>query len=112
MKWTAAILLLALTLGAQTGCSAPPSAGGFDSPDPAAKLYAIRRAGKERNRAAIPDLVQQLQSDDPAVRMFAIAALEKITGQRLGYNPYAPPDERDGAVEKWVQAVREGRFGK
>ena len=66
------------------GCAPPPaSEGGFDSPDPAAKLYAITIAGQRKDRSAIPHLIEQLDSDDIAVRMFAIGSLELITGTRL-----------------------------
>lgn len=113
MARLAGILLLGLMLGAGWGCAPPaPSVGGFNSADPAAKLYAIREAGQNKDTDAIPDLVEQLGSDDPAVRLFSIRALEQITGDRLGYNPYAPPAERDRAIEKWVQAMRNGRFSQ
>lgn len=97
--------------GCLVGCR-PPAArlGGFDSLDPASKLYAVRRAGEARDRGAVADLVEQLDSDDPAVRMFTINALERITGERLGYDPYAGPAGRREAADAWAQAVRSGRF--
>lgn len=99
----AMVLLLAML----PACGPRASDGDFDSDNPAAKLYAIRRAGEERDRSKIPKLVEQLDSDDPAVRMLAIGALERITGQRHGYNPYASPQDRRAAVEAWEQAARE-----
>lgn len=84
------------------GCTPPASEGGFDSPDPAAKLYAIRAAGEAQDQDAIPHLIEQLDCDDAAVRMYAIVALEKITGQRLGYDPYAPAHKRREAVNRWA----------
>jgi hypothetical protein len=95
---------LGLGLIVVAGCAPPPiSEGGFDSAQPAAKLYAIRRAGEARDAAAVPKLIEQLDSDDPAVRMFAIEALRRITGQRLGYDPYALPYERHRKVADWVR---------
>lgn len=91
-------------------CAPPASKGTFDSPDPAARLYAIQRAGEERDASAVPSLVESLDSDDPAVRMFAVQSLERITGERLGYNPYASVTDRDAAVERWVAAVKTGAF--
>ncbi|MBI1338534.1 MAG: hypothetical protein GC164_16445 [Phycisphaera sp.] len=92
-------------------CSAPPaSEGGFDSDNPASQLYAITRAGQTRDRSAVPELVPLLDSDDPAVRMMSIEALECITGQRLGYNPYGTWSERREATEQWQEAVRKGQF--
>lgn len=103
---------LAISLGWLTACSSPPPVeeGGFHAPDPASKLYAIRRAGEERDRSAIPHLVERLQDDDPAVRLFAIEALERITNERFGYNPYAAADDRHAAVVAWDKAVRDGKF--
>ncbi len=101
------VLTLAMTA---CGCTPPASQGGFDSPDPASKLYAIHQAGDERNRAAIPNLVEQLESDDPAVRMMTIRALQRITGTRMDYNPYGSVIDRRAAVDRWVQGVRTGKF--
>lgn len=105
------VIPLALALAA-IGCAPPASIGGFNSDDPASKLYAIRAAGESRDRSAIPPLVEQLDSDDPAVRVFAINALERITGERLGYNPYADDVGRRAAVERWVDAVKSDRFAQ
>ena len=93
-----------------TGCAPPANLGGFDSPDPASKLYAIRQAGESGDAKHIPQLVEQLDSDDPAVRLFAISALERITGQRLGYNPYADESTRRSTIDNWVDAVKTKRF--
>ena len=93
------------------GCSGPAAwRGGFDSPDPASRLYAIVRAGDQQQQAAVPDLIESLESDDPAVRMMSIGALHRITGTRLGYSPYGPPAERQQAVDAWVEAWRSGRL--
>lgn len=108
----AAIMLLTVAMAMWLGGCAPPPAseGGFNSRDPAAKLYAIQRAGEQRDRSAIPHLIEQLNSDDEAVRMFAIISLEKITGTRLGYSPYDPAWKREPAVGKWVAAYKNGEF--
>ncbi|MEX2215910.1 MAG: HEAT repeat domain-containing protein [Phycisphaeraceae bacterium] len=107
MKHTGFILILLLL----AGCDTPRHRqGNFDSPDPASKLYAIRRAGEAKDRNQIPPLVEQLKSDDPAVRVFAIQALDRITGERLGYNPYADLLERNEKVLVWEEAVKQKRF--
>ena len=105
------IILWSLCLAMLAACSAPPaSSGGFDSDNPASRLYAIRRAGENKDRSKIPNLVQELDSDDPAVRMMSINALDRITGQRLGYNPYVDTPARQQAIAAWVKAVNEHRF--
>jgi len=88
----------------------PASEGGFDSDDPASKLYAISRAEENPSPETIRKLVEHLDHDDPAVRMFAITALERITGQRKGYNPYAGVAERRAAIRRWSDAARDGEF--
>lgn len=104
--------IMLASLGMLSACSGPPaSEGGFDSPDPAAKLYAIVRAGESRDASATVDLIEQLDSDDPAVRMMAIAALERVTGQRLGYRPYDTLAERRMAIERWAAWQRERTGG-
>src|SRR5207237_1315387 len=65
-------------------CASPPR--GFDSPVSDARLEAIGEAARTRDPAAIPHLIEMLESDDPAVRMASIRTLELITGQTLGYD--------------------------
>lgn len=100
---TAVVIIAgAWTLPLLSGCGPKAIEGGFHSDNPAAKVYAIGHAADARDPAAVPDLVELLDSDDPALRMFAIQALERITGTRLGYNPYVSAVERRPAVERWV----------
>ncbi|MCX5658246.1 MAG: HEAT repeat domain-containing protein [Planctomycetota bacterium] len=101
---------LALAIILLPGCGPRAHEGGMHSDNPAAKLYAIRHAGEARDARAVPDLVEQLDSDDPAVRMLSIHALEQIAGTRMGYNPYASAQERKPAVEAWTQAAKSGRY--
>ncbi len=93
-----------------TGCAPPASEGDFHSSDPSAKLYAIVHAGQQKDRTAIGPLIEQLDSDDQAVRMCAINALERITGTRLGYVHYAPAEQRAVAVARWAEAFKTGRY--
>lgn len=104
-------LRLVLTVLCLAGCAAPAaSRGGFDSPDPASRLYAINRAGEQKDRSAIPRLIELLDSDDDAERMMAATALQRITGDRMGYNPYSSPAARRRATEAWRQAWHAGAF--
>ena len=106
-------LLLTIVCCLPGGCAAPrASEGGFDSPDPASKLYAIHGAGEKQEATAVPRLVEQLDNDDPVVRMMAVQALLRITGTRLEYNPYAPIEQRREAIRRWTEAVRTGRLGR
>ena len=98
---------VALSVGAVwvagvAGCADPESAVGFHEKDPAARLRAIRQAAATRDASAVPSLIGLLQSDDPAERLLAIGALERITGETRGYDHAAPIDERNAAVERWA----------
>lgn len=75
---------------------------GFDAAAPEGRIPAIIDAARTADRDAIPDLIGQLDSDDPAVRMFAIRALERITGLTLGYDHAAPERDRRHAVDRWT----------
>lgn len=93
------IALLAATL-TLTSCARPP--GGFDSPEPASRLYAVTDAARTEDRSSIPSLIALLDSDDPAVRLYSIQTLQKLTGQTLGYEHAAPEWERKPAVDRWI----------
>lgn len=80
----------------------------FNSPEPAARNSAIVNAAATKDRAAVPDLVRMLQSDDPATRLLAITALERITGERLGYDLGDSEAARAQAVSRWMEKLSEG----
>lgn len=103
VKNAAWALAVGAALGA--GCSSPPV--GFDTDYPGGLIPAITRAARERDRDSIPDLIELLDNADPAVRFASIHALERITGQTLGYNHAAPEDERRERVAAWVQWYQE-----
>jgi len=71
--------------------------------DPADKIPAIKEATRTHNKAAIPQLVADLDSDDPAVRMYAIDALQMLTGETFGYRYYDNDEARKPSVAKWKQ---------
>ena len=94
------------------GCGSGPK--GFDSPNPADKLDAILAAGERYGgaeilpRTVLENLIQELDSDDAVVRVLAIVALEKITQQRLGYDPYAERQRRQSSSQKWIFQLESG----
>lgn len=96
-------LVCATPLLSSCGPSIHPS---FNSPEPAARNAAIVLAADSGDRAAIPDLVRMLDSDDPATRLLAIRTLERLEGTTLGYDYAAPISERDQAIARWVQRVQ------
>jgi hypothetical protein len=100
---TAASWLPLLFLAA---CAQPP--GGFDSPVPSERIRAASAAAERGDQSSIPDLIRLLESDDPLVRMTSIRALERLTGQTLGYEHSAPEPQRQEAIARWA-AWHEGR---
>jgi hypothetical protein len=98
---------LALLLGS---CGPAAIDGGFDSANPAAKMYAIEYAARTGDQTAVPHIVEQLDSDDPGVRSLAISALIRITGESHGYRDYDPPEARREAIERWRIAIESGEF--
>ncbi len=74
---------------------------GFDQEAPDGRIHAIVDAARRYDTSRIPDLVEQLDSDDPAVRLFAIRALEHLTGTTLGYDHAAPRARREIAIARW-----------
>lgn len=83
------------------GCSAPRERLVVTHQDASVKIPAMKKAVREQDRGAITQLVSDLDNDDPAVRFYAINALEKLTGERLGYRYYLDEEQRKPAVERW-----------
>jgi hypothetical protein len=71
------------------------------STDPAAKIPGIKQAAQSADRTKLAQLVAELASDDPAVRLYAIEALDRMTGQRFGFVYYADDEHRRPAIEQW-----------
>lgn len=75
--------------------------------DPDERIEAIVQAGEQRDRGAVPHLVDRLTDSEADVRFFAIESLERITGKTMGYEYYAPREQRRQAVERWRDWLRE-----
>ncbi|MEQ8769631.1 MAG: hypothetical protein RIB60_03880 [Phycisphaerales bacterium] len=82
------------------GCL-PAQEAGFDAPAPNKRLDAIVGAADASDEQTLSGLIGQLESTDPAARLLAIQALERRTGQTLGYQHAAPVWERRAAVDRW-----------
>lgn len=106
--WTGRAAVLIVALAATGGCALPAQRASFESDDPMERSLAASRAARQKDTRSIPQLVEMLDSADPAQRMIAIASLEQITGQRLGYDPAGPEWERRRAVRSWITWVQDG----
>ena len=89
---------LGLFLG---GCAEPRPPLTVTSDDIRIKVLAIQRAVDANDRSVIPQLVSDLDSDDPAVRFYAIEGLERLTGQTFGYRYFDDGIGRRQALKQW-----------
>ena len=98
-------------------CCSLACRGKLPPPNPAAEDPTWERPRERRrdqdhtrripDRSALPQLVDSLNDDDPAVRLFAIAALEKFTGDRFGYEYYLDEDQRKPAIARWREWLKQ-----
>ena len=95
----AGLIVSGWVLAAVPACSSVDV--GFNSPNPQGRTLALARAAKDADPTAIPEMIVMLASDDSAQRMLAISALERQTGQTLGYVYYAPEPQRLAAQARW-----------
>lgn len=101
---------MTVTAAVLVSCGSSPTGGrGFDAAAPADKIAAIQQAARAPTPHAIRGIVEQLSSDDAAVRLVAIATLQRLTGQNFGYRDFDPPAVRWQAIERWRQAVLQGQ---
>lgn len=97
--------LFVLLLLSFLGCSSTLTPD-IHSADPGNRILAIKAAGEARDLTVVPMIVDRLEDEDEAVRFYAILALDKIMGQRFGYDYAQSAAERAPAVERWRQLVR------
>ncbi len=93
-----AITVIALV---DAGCGPKRGSQFVRESDPAVKIPAIKLATKEQQTKALPQLVKDLASEDPAVRFYAIEALERLTSQTFDFVYYAPEEQRRESILKW-----------
>lgn len=94
-------------------CTAPRPDYVVTDPDPGVKIPAIKQsvARHADDAATVRQLVKDLDSDDPAVRFYAIEGLRRLTGQDFKYVYYEDADERKPAVEQWKAWLHEREGG-
>ena len=96
-----AVATAAVVVALVAGCTAPRPPLVVTDPDPSVKIPAFKKAVRTKDRGAVRQLVKDLESDDPAVRFYAIGALERMTGQQFGYRYYDGETGRAAAVGRW-----------
>lgn len=86
---------------AAAGCTAPHGPRTVANPDLIQKIPAIGDAVARHDLSVVPQLVKDLDSEDPAIRFYSIDGLRKLTGKDLGYRYYDEADARRPAVRRW-----------
>jgi len=97
-----------------SGCHEDKGPRTVANEDPTVKIPAIQRDVKKRDLKEAPQMVKDLDSDDPAVRFYAIEGLKRLTGEDFGYRYYDDEDKRKPAVMRWQDwlKTRQGVSGK
>ncbi len=72
----------------------------------AERLLALNERPWTTSPEDLAALIEQLDSDDPAVRMLAHDRLESLTGEDFGFRYDDRPDLREEAVERWSAWLR------
>jgi len=109
------ILWISLLVCFMPGCGWQSDiAKDFQNEDPKRRIAAIRRAGQDKLESALPYLVDRLTDSEAEVRMFAIIALQEITGLTHDYHHYDAAPARREAVERWRRWLvsKSGQSGK
>jgi hypothetical protein len=99
------VVAVALLAGA---CSGPAPERSVSNPDPLGKIPAFKDAVRGHDRHAARQMVKDLDSSDPAVRLFAIVGLRRLTGESFGYKYYEDDHDRRPAIKRW-QAWLDGK---
>jgi|CXWL01.1.fsa_nt_gi hypothetical protein len=100
--------IMAVTLAAGCGDGVGAYRPSIQSEDAHERILAIRAAADSQDHSAIPLIVDRLEDDDEAVQIFAFIALNKITGERMGYELGQDDRAREQAIERWRDYVRRG----
>ena len=94
---------LTIALLMAIGCTAPRQQAIVTDDDPSQKIPAITAAVQKKDLSAAKQLVADLDSDDAAVRFYAIQGLNRLTGQTFEYNYYDDDLKRQPALDRWKQ---------
>jgi hypothetical protein len=97
---TLALLLCALLSGCGGNDRLLPD---IHSRNPSLKIPAMKQAVDQRDVDDAGPMIKALESDDPAIRFYAIESLQRLTGQTLGYRYYEDRPRREPAVRRWKQ---------
>ena len=95
------------------GVAAALSAGcggagrGLLDDDASYKIPAIKKAVDRNDSSAAAVLVANLESEDPAVRFYAIEGLRRLTGRTFDYRYFDDEPDRRASLARWKQWLSE-----
>lgn len=99
--------LLSAGLLMQFGCSGYTGPRSVANEDPAVKIPEIHKAVERRDKSVLPQLVNDLDNDDPAIRLYAIGALRDLTGESFEYDwTLTDRAARRGTIERWREYLK------
>jgi len=109
-RWPVVWVVLVVGLWPLAGCQRGTRRADLSSRYPLDRARAIVHLTDSGDIEAVQRLVDLLDDDDAAVRMYAILALERLCGETLGYEYHAPRRAREAAIKRWREALRQGRW--
>ena len=81
----------------------------LSSPRQAARMNAAEAVGRIGRSSSVPRLIDALADPEARVRLEAVKALRRMTGQDLGFDPDASDSARLEAIGRWVEWERSRR---
>ncbi len=106
------VFVLAAAMAVASGCAhGPRRFEKVESPAPVVRARAVGLGQRRPDHEVLPVLVARLGDTDPVVRLAAHEELRKRTGQDFGYLPWASPEERSSAIERWRAWMSQGQPG-
>jgi hypothetical protein len=101
--------LVAAVLAPLWGCAhGPRSFREVQNQAPFVRARAVGLARRQTDPSQMPALVERLADNDPVVRLAAHEELRRRTGRDFGYVPWASPEERAGAIDRWRNWIGRG----
>jgi hypothetical protein len=79
----------------------------FRSDNPSERAAACVKAARLEDKAVLALLVERLEDVSEEVRLCAIQSLQRLTGQSLGYKHYQRRQQRQEAVARWRDWLRQ-----
>ena len=107
-QWIGRVVLAAASAPIWGCAHGPRSFREVQNQAPVVRARAVGLGRRQSVDSVVPALVERLSDNDPVVRLAAHEELRKRTGRDFGYVPWADPQERAGAVNRWRAWMNQG----